>query len=40
MITRLVLKVVCPLTELRNLRDGFGAGDILWVGKGRADEGF
>lgn len=39
-VIRLILKVVCPLTELRNLRDGFGAGDILWVGKGRAMKDF
>ena len=36
----IVLKVVCPLTELRNLRDGFGAGRYLMGRKGQSDEGF
>lgn len=36
----IVLKVVCPLTELRNLHDGFGAGRYLMGRKGQSDEGF
>jgi len=36
----IVLKVVCPLTELRNLRDGFGVGRYLMGWKGQSDEGF
>ena len=36
----IVLKVVCPLAELRNLRDGFGVGRYLMGRKGQSDEGF
>ena len=39
-VIRLILKVVCPLTELRNLRYGFGAGRYLIGRKGQSDEGF